>query len=92
MPKRRTKQEKLIRNNIKEAFNNEQQKYKNKDETIDEFCRAIVSTSKIVLAQDDEVDQGWCNLSKDSLRPMIERRINLLFNARNLDMGDPSLK
>ena len=90
--KRRSKQEKLIRNNTKKAFNNELQKYKNKNKSINEFCKAIVNAGKTVLAEDDEVDQGWCDLSKDNLRPMIEYRNNLLFKARNLNMQNPSLK
>ena len=73
-------------------FNNELRKYKNKDENINEFCKAMVNANKTVLAEDDEVHQEWCSLSKDNLRPMIEHRNNLLFKARNLDMQNPSLK
>ena len=92
MLKWRTKWEKLIHDNMKEVFNNKLRKYKNKDESINEFCKAIVNAGKTVLAEDDEVDQGWCDLSKDNLRPMIEYRNNLLFKARNLNMQNPSLK
>ena len=77
---------------MKEVFNNKLRKYKNKDESINEFCKVIVNAGKTVLAEDDEVDQGWCDLSKDNLRPMIEYRNNLLFKARNLNMQNPSLK
>ena len=71
------------------AFNNEMSKCTNKEDNIGEFCKTIVNAGKTELAKDDNIDQGWYDLSKDSLRPIIKSRNNLLFKVASSDIKDP---
>ena len=60
--------------------------------SIEDFCTAIVAAGKKLLLEENDSDPGWFKLNKEFLRPLLNHRNELLFQARNSNGNDILLK
>ena len=62
------------------------------DCNLTEFCEAMRKAGKLTLEDEENDNPGWYEENKEMLRPFFDEKNKLLFEARNTNSDDDSLK